>query len=80
MTFSVPPLGILNTRLYELTGADMAARLSQFDAVKLFIERAVTVRADFVVTNTNAPALAEICSRLDGIPLAIELAAARCGC
>ena len=76
-TFSVPPLGILDTRLYELSGADMAERLSQFDAVKLFIERATAVRADFTVTNTNAPALAEICSRLDGIPLAIELAAAR---
>lgn len=76
-TFSVPPLGILDTRLYELTGSDMAEKLSQFDAVKLFIERATAVRADFTVTNTNAPALAEICSRLDGIPLAIELAAAR---
>lgn len=76
-TFSVPPLGILDTRLFELSGPDVAERLSQFDAVKLFIARAVAVRADFVVTNSNAPALAEICSRLDGIPLAIELAAAR---
>ena len=76
-TFSVPPLGILDTRLFELSGPDVAERLSQFDAVKLFIARAVAVRADFVVTNANAPALAEICSRLDGIPLAIELAAAR---
>lgn len=77
ITFSVPPLGILDTRLYELSGSDMAERLSQFDAVKLFIERATAVRSDFAVSNTNAPALAEICSRLDGIPLAIELAAAR---
>ncbi|HRJ72283.1 MAG TPA: adenylate/guanylate cyclase domain-containing protein [Terrimicrobiaceae bacterium] len=76
-TFPVPPLGMLDTRLHELTGPDILARLSQFDAVKLFIERATAVRPDFVVTNANAPALAEVCSRLDGIPLAIELAAAR---
>jgi predicted ATPase len=51
--------------------------LTQFDAVRLFIERARDVRADFEVTNDNAPAVAEICVRLDGLPLAIELAAAR---
>jgi len=51
--------------------------ISQFEAVKLFIDRALTVDANFQVDNDNAPALAEICHRLDGIPLAIELAAAR---
>ena len=52
--------------------------LSQYDAVKLFVERARRARPSFVVGDANAPAIAEICHRLDGIPLAIELAAARC--
>ena len=51
--------------------------LGQYDAVALFIERAEAVKADFTVTDENAPAVAEICVRLDGLPLAIELAAAR---
>ena len=51
--------------------------LSQYEAVRLFIERAISVRPNFQVTNENAPAVAQICHRLDGIPLAMELAAAR---
>jgi predicted ATPase/class 3 adenylate cyclase/DNA-binding CsgD family transcriptional regulator len=52
-------------------------RLTQYDAVRLFIARAQAAKADFQMTNETAPAVAEICSRLDGLPLAIELAAAR---
>jgi predicted ATPase/class 3 adenylate cyclase len=51
--------------------------LSQFDAVRLFLDRAAKARPNFVLSVDNAPAVAQVCSRLDGIPLAIELAAAR---
>jgi predicted ATPase/class 3 adenylate cyclase len=50
---------------------------SQYEAVQLFIERSTLVQPHFQVTNANAPAIAQICFHLDGIPLAIELAAAR---
>ncbi len=51
--------------------------LTQYAAVRLFIDRATEAWPEFAVTNSNAPAVAEICVRLDGLPLAIELAAAR---
>lgn len=51
--------------------------LTQYEAVQLFIDRAILARPTFTVTNQNAPDVAQICQRLDGIPLAIELAAAR---
>jgi predicted ATPase/class 3 adenylate cyclase len=72
--YPVPPLG----RVAELRRAGASAEaVSQYEAVQLFIERAVAVKSDFRVTNSNAPAVAELCARLDGLPLAIELAAAR---
>lgn len=52
-------------------------QLTQFEAVSLFVERARLAVPDFAVTHGNAPAIAQICARLDGIPLALELAAAR---
>jgi predicted ATPase/class 3 adenylate cyclase len=52
-------------------------QLTQYAAVRLFIDRATQALATFSVTNANAPAVAQICYRLDGIPLALELAAAR---
>ncbi len=70
--FAVPPLSLPNLKRLP----DLAA-LSQYEAVALFIERAQAVKPDFHVTNANAPAVAAICARLDGLPLAIELAAAR---
>ena len=70
--FPVPPLGLPDPRhLPDLE------QFSAFESVALFVERAVSVRPDFAVDNQNAPAVAEICVKLDGLPLAIELAAAR---
>lgn len=54
-----------------------AERLVAWPAVRLFVERAQAVAADFVVTDETAAVIATICARLDGLPLAIELAAAR---
>ena len=70
--YPVPPLD-----LPDPANLPSLAQLSQYEAVALFIERARAVKPGFEVTNENAPAVAEICVRLDGLPLAIELAAAR---
>jgi non-specific serine/threonine protein kinase len=53
------------------------AELNQYDAIRLFIERAQAVNSEFHVGTDDAPTIAEICRRTDGLPLAIELAAAR---
>ncbi|HEX8958725.1 MAG TPA: BTAD domain-containing putative transcriptional regulator, partial [Solirubrobacterales bacterium] len=59
------------------SGPVSAERLGLYESVRLFVDRAQAVKPDFQVTNGNAPAVAELCVRLEGIPLAIELAAAR---
>jgi predicted ATPase/class 3 adenylate cyclase len=70
--FTVPPLSLPDRKYIP-----SAEKISQYEAVRLFIERAQAIQSNFNVTNENAPAVAEICHRLDGLPLAIELAAAR---
>ena len=68
----VPPLS-----LPEAADQPSAAGLSEYDAVKLFEQRAQLIRPSFAVSDENAAAVLQVCRRLDGLPLAIELAAAR---
>ena len=69
--YPVPPLSIPDPkRLPPLE------QFKRYEAVALFIERALAVKPAFAITDENAPAVAELCHRLDGLPLAIELAAA----
>jgi predicted ATPase/transcriptional regulator with XRE-family HTH domain len=70
--FQVPPLTLPVMRYLP-----PVERLMEYEAIRLFTERAMAVRPDFTLTAENAPAVVEICKRLDKVPLAIELAAAR---
>jgi predicted ATPase/class 3 adenylate cyclase len=72
IAWSIPPLESPETTLLP-----SRERVINYPAVQLFMERALAVRPDFSVTEQTASAVAEVCRRLDGIPLAIELAAAR---
>jgi predicted ATPase len=71
--YAVPPLSLPKPGPEQPTATELAG----FEAVQLFVERAQAVRPDFHLTNENAAAIADICLRVDGLPLAIELATAR---
>jgi predicted ATPase/DNA-binding SARP family transcriptional activator len=68
--YPVPPLAVPDSLSPQ-------EDIGRYESVRLFVERARAVKSDFALTEENAPAVAEICARLDGLPLAIELAAAR---
>src|ERR671912_238861 len=70
--FPVPPLS-----LPDPDSLPPLEHFTEYEAIRLFVERARAVKPDFSLTEENGPAVVEICKRLDGLPLAIELAAAR---
>jgi predicted ATPase/DNA-binding CsgD family transcriptional regulator len=70
--FDVRPLA-----LPDRTESLLVDELTSYDAIRLFVTRAKEVKPDFVITDANARAVTEICWSLDGLPLALELAAAR---
>lgn len=70
--FAVPPLQVPEDR-----GPVRWEEIADCEAVRLYVERAAAMQSGFHLTDQNAPAVAELCRRLDGLPLAIELAAAR---
>jgi len=70
--FHVPPLSMPSSTLATPTHA-----LLEFPAIRLFVERASTVSSSFALTEHSAGSVVQICNQLDGLPLAIELAAAR---
>jgi len=72
IVWSVPSLSLPDLRRLP----DLES-LPRYESARLFVERTAAVRPDFTLTEQNAPAVAQVCYRLDGIPLAIELAAAR---
>ncbi len=71
--YPVPPLGLPEAN-GRVPGPD---ELAQYEAIQLFVERAQSVSPSFELSAENAKAIVELCMRLDGLPLAIELAAAR---
>ena len=71
--YPVPPLGLPKADMRRRTSGELA----QYEALQLFVDRAKAVKPNFELTDENAETIAELCLRLDGLPLAIELAAAR---
>ncbi len=82
---SIEALGLFNETTWQVPSLPLPEmqqplsleELQQFASIELFVERASAVKNNFTLTEQNAKAVAQICYRLDGIPLAIELAAAR---
>src|SRR5205823_218798 len=62
---------------HTLVGAELVSALSEFEAVQMFLDRAAMIQSTFTLTPQNARPVAQVCHTLDGIPLAIELVAAR---
>ncbi len=75
--YPVPPLTLPTPDVAPNTEPVLPAHLEQFEAVRLFVDRAVAAHPRFALTADNAGAVVELCRQLDGLPLAIELAAAR---
>src|SRR5258705_6054749 len=74
LVWRVPMLSVPDPRTSAVRTKDLVAR---FESVRLFVDRAVAAHSAFQLTDKNASSVAQICHRLDGIPLAIELAAVR---
>ena len=80
------PLGVPEERVYPVPALELPdrsqrpslAELGGIEAIRLFVDRARAARPDFELSETNAASVIELCTRLDGLPLALELAAARC--
>ena len=80
------PLGVPEERVYPVPALELPdrsqrpslAELGGIEAIRLFVDRARAARPDFELSETNAESVIELCVRLDGLPLALELAAARC--
>jgi predicted ATPase/DNA-binding SARP family transcriptional activator len=79
IVWSVPALPTPNPDHFPSGGSSLARALSGLDAIRLFAQRAEAIDKKFALTSGNARAVDLLCARLDGIPLAIELAAARAG-
>jgi predicted ATPase/DNA-binding SARP family transcriptional activator len=77
VAWAVPSLDQPRLSNEAIDGKQPPAALLEYDAVRLLVDRILAQCPDFVVTRENAPDIVKICNRLDGIPLALELAAAR---
>jgi predicted ATPase/DNA-binding SARP family transcriptional activator len=77
VVYQVPPLSLPESQLPLPTAEMLLSFAARFDAVKFFVARAMTVSGDFQLSTQNVATVLHLCQRLDGIPLALELAAAR---